>query len=95
MLADALAATAAEPTWGPWRPTADLLAAEALLLRGAEGDREAAFVLFDDAVLAARAWGIFDSIVLCLAERSLIAMDSNDWELARDELIEALALIEE
>ena len=93
MLVDALAATAAEPTWGPWRPTADLLAAEALLLRDAESDRDAAFVLLGDAVVAARASGLADTVVVCLAERSLIAMDRDDWVVGRDELAEALALI--
>lgn len=95
MLTDAEFAIAAEPLWGPWRSTAVGLGAEALLLRGLDGDRERAWSLFGDAIDSARASSIVECLVVCLAERALLAMNRSGWSSAREDLTEALAAVEQ
>lgn len=93
MLADAGFALAAEPSWSVWKPTAQLLTAEALLLRGAEGDEEAAFGLLADAAEAGTPLELADTVVFSRSQRALISMDRNDWDSARYEVAEALWLV--
>jgi LuxR family maltose regulon positive regulatory protein len=85
-LIDASAALAEEPSWGPWRPTAEAMCAEAVHLRGDDGDDATAWALFGDAIESAKAAGLADTLAHCWGERSLIAMDRNDWASARQEL---------
>ncbi|MGA9278690.1 LuxR C-terminal-related transcriptional regulator, partial [Ilumatobacter sp.] len=94
MLADAGTAMDEEPAWGPWRPTAEAMCAEAVHLRGDDGDPSTAWSLFGDAIESAQAAGLADTIVHCRGERALIAMDRNDWAAAREELSLAHELIE-
>ncbi len=92
MLADAeLAATAMAPG-SFWRITAMMYRAAAHLMAG---DLARADVLFQDVVAEGQAGGIMFGPCIALAERSLLAIASGDWDLGKRYLSEARSLAHE
>ncbi len=92
MLADGTFATAAEPTWSPWRDTALCMLAEALLL---VGDNEQAAVAFTEASELAAEMANNDSLVDSEAELAVLAMDGGRWAQAAEHLDRALAVVDQ
>ena len=92
MLADAELALESEPEWSAWRPTAEALAAEALLLVG--DDDQLSFDLYSDAIASSRGLQISDCQAWSLAQRAVMAMDRADWASARTDLAEASEVID-
>ena len=72
-----------------WRITAMMYRAAAHLMAG---DLDRADVLFGDVVAEGQAAGIMFGPCIALAERSLLAITSGDWELGRRYLSEARSL---
>jgi LuxR family transcriptional regulator, maltose regulon positive regulatory protein len=87
----AMTAAESEPEDSLWRPLCSLLAGVALHL---QGDRTAAEALLDEAI---RLSGNDAPSVtsLCLAQRGMIAIEREDWQLAADLTDRAVMVIEE
>ena len=92
MLTDANFAVDAEPPWSPWRDTALLLQAEALLLAG---DVDHALTVFEEASTIGASLGNTDTVVDSESELALYAMDRGLWADAAQHVDVALATIDE
>lgn len=95
MLEDAELALLAEPPWSEWRSVAEVLTAQALLLRGADTDVDRAWTLFCDAISSSKAAKTPGVEVIGRAGHAKLAMARGDWETARADVIEGLALIDQ
>jgi len=89
---DASFAVANEPPWSPWRGTALLMDAEAILL---VGDRDRAAELFEETCSASGTLDNADNIALSKSELAVLAMDGGRWAEASQYLEYALSLIED
>ena len=92
MMTDARVAVDAEPPWSPWRDTALLLLAEALLLLG---DVDQALTVFEETSTVAAQLGNTDTIVDSESELALSAMDRGDWTEAARHVDVALTTVDE
>lgn len=95
MLEDAGLALAAEPPWSEWRSVAEVLTAQALILRGADTDVDRAWTLFGDAISSSQASKTPGVEVISRAGHATLAMARGDWESARADIVEALARIDQ
>ena len=91
MMTDATYAVDREPPWSPWRDTALLLWAEALLL---VGDVDRALSVFEETSTVATSLGNTDTVVDSEAELALFAMDRGQWAEAAAHLDLALATVD-
>jgi LuxR family maltose regulon positive regulatory protein len=92
MLTDANFAVDAEPPWSPWRDTALVLQAEALLLAG---DVDHAITVFEEASTIGASLGNTDTVVDSESELAFYAMDRGRWADAAQHVDAALATIDE
>ena len=92
MRADAELAAATMAPGSFWRITAMMYRAAAHLMAG---DLDRANVLFEDVVAEGQAGGITFGPCIALAERSLLAIASSDWDLGKRYLSEARSLARE
>ena len=92
MLADAELAASTMAPGSFWRITAMMYRAAAHLMAG---DLDRANVLFEDVVAEGQAGGITFGPCIALAERSLLAISSGDWDLGKRYLSEARSLARE
>jgi LuxR family maltose regulon positive regulatory protein len=87
----ALAAAESEPEDSPWRPVCLLLRSIATYLRG---DRASAERELDESIRLSGA-GVPAFAALCLSQRTMVAVDTGDWDLAAELTDRAAMLIEE
>ena len=92
MMTDARFAVDAEPPWSPWRDTALLLLAEALLLLG---DVDHALPVFEETSSVAAQLGNTDTVVDSESELALFAMDRGEWADAVRHMEVALTTVED
>jgi LuxR family maltose regulon positive regulatory protein len=92
MLADAELAAKSVAPGSFWRTASILFLAMAHLMAG---DPDQADALFEDAVAEGRASGAAIGACVALAERSLLAMDKDTWDLGRQYLSEARSVAKE
>jgi LuxR family transcriptional regulator, maltose regulon positive regulatory protein len=91
VLEDASFALAHEPPGSPWRDTALLEKAAALLLLGRVAEASSHFA---EASAYAAAWSNSENVVYSEAQLALLAMDRGEWEDGADRVTVALDLIE-
>jgi LuxR family transcriptional regulator, maltose regulon positive regulatory protein len=87
----ALSAAESEPEDSPWRGVCLLLRAVATYLRG---DRASAERQLDECIRLNSA-GVPAFAALCLAQRAIVAVESEDWDLAAELTDRAAMLVEE
>ena len=92
MMTDARFAVDAEPPWSPWRDTALLLLAEALLLLG---DVDHALTVFEETSAVAAQLGNTDTVVDSESELALFAMDRGEWAEAVRHMEVALTTVDD